>query len=90
MEVTNALVSDVAGAVLRQLEDRLGPGGFTTPVMLEWMDPATAAAYLKLTVRALAHMRARRIGPASHKIANKVRYRVDDLRAWAASHREDA
>lgn len=82
------LVERVAGAVIRQLEEKYGRIVPVVDRMSEWLDPTAAAGYLKMTPKALEHLRARRSGPPSHRISGKVRYWIEDLRTWAASQKE--
>lgn len=51
------------------------------------MDGRNAAAYLGLTVKALAIMRSLGNGPAFFKLGGKCFYMREDLDAWVASRR---
>jgi hypothetical protein len=51
-----------------------------------WLTPAEAGTYLKLTAKALEHLRARPgAGPRWYLISGRCRYRVSDLQLWAMS-----
>jgi hypothetical protein len=87
IDATVELIERVAGAVTRQLEEKYGRLN-EAPVVFEWMTPKQAAGYLKLTPKALEHLRARSAGPDFHRVSGHIRYHLDDLRSWAASQRE--
>lgn len=82
------MIERVAAAVRRQLEEQYGPAVGTLPTLLEWMTTPQAAAYLKITPKALKHLRTRRLAPPAHKISGSLRWKLSDLRAWAEAQRE--
>lgn len=51
------------------------------------LTPQQAADWLRCRPKTLANMRTRGDGPAFHRVGSRVRYRVEDLRAWAERHR---
>lgn len=53
----------------------------------EFFNTRHAAAYLDLSPRTLDGYRLTGAGPAFHRFGNRVRYRRDDLDAWAEKRR---
>lgn len=51
------------------------------------MNTSDAARYLGCSVAFLKKLRGQGEGPAYHKFGKAVRYREDDLMAWAEAHR---
>jgi hypothetical protein len=89
VDATDDFVERVAGAVARQFQEQ-HDAAVSSLAFLEWMTTKQAGGYLKLTPKALEHLRARGIGPRFHRLSGRVRYRLTDLRAWAAQQVEGA
>lgn len=51
--------------------------------------PALAAAFLTVTLPCLRSYRVDGVGPMYIRYGNRIYYPVEDLRAWAESHRHD-
>lgn len=51
---------------------------------------AEAAAWTKFSVGTLANWASKGEGPRYFRVAGKTRYRLDDLKAWLASHENAA
>jgi hypothetical protein len=82
-DISNDLVERVAAACLQQV----GSFNFASAPR-EWLTPAEAGEYLRLTEKALEHLRAKGGGPAWYKYSGRCRYNLNDLRAWASTQRE--
>ena len=77
------LVDAVASQILEHLRDNPTP---LTP----WMNPAQAAAYLNVAVRALETMRREDRGPKYSRVGRIiVRYHIRHLDAWLKTHEMD-
>ena len=58
----------------------------------EYLTPQQMAELTGFTIKALASMRAKRIGPIFIKVGENrnsvIRYKLEDVRTWFNSHRE--
>lgn len=52
-----------------------------------YLSAEEAAAYLRISVRALEHFRSDGGGPAYRKHGGRIVYHIDDLKRWSARRR---
>ena len=61
--------------------------GLTFPLEERYLTPKEAGDQLGISRRTLGRYRTRNSGPAFYKFGSKVRYKMEDLHAWAARRR---
>ncbi len=61
--------------------------GLTFPLEERYLTPKEASDLLGISRRTLDRYRTRNSGPAFYKFGSKVRYKIEDLHAWAARRR---
>ncbi len=63
--------------------------GLTFQLEERYLTPKEAGEQLGMSSRTLGRYRTRKNGPAYYKFGSKVRYKIEDLHAWAAQCRSD-
>lgn len=63
--------------------------GFTFPLEERFLTSKEAGDVLGMSSRTLDRYRSKKGGPAYYKFGSKVRYKTEDLHAWAAERRVD-
>ncbi len=76
--------SDVPHQVANLIVNELRNGNVP---QVAYVDTKRAAAYLSLSGETLERLRVSGGGPKFVKLAKAVRYKLEDLEAWADSHR---
>jgi excisionase family DNA binding protein len=83
--IIDLLAERVAARVLERLNVQPASQPAPQPVARQWLDTDAAAEHLGMKSRTLVAWRERGRGPAYHRVGGRVRYRRDELDAFARS-----